>query len=310
MEISVIIPTYNRSKIVNKTIRNTWHILSKLNIDFEIIVINDGNEDVLQTNKNILIRKNIGKGVASARNYGASLAKYNFLLFLDDDILISDEAAKYLIEFFNSYKSSAYCLNISWIYPTELIVQCQRKNFGRYLLRINYVSMKGWMNSNTWKEQSQYETETLASYFLAITKENFFKTDGYNEKFPYSGFEDYEFAQRANAVGIKTLLNTKYIVYHNEEDRLDINDWMLRRYREGITRALYVKLTNDAKYNISHNIVKRIIYNTIYFLRKPIIFNIKLLNTPLFDFITHKLIHVLTGAYIWKGFSHEMRKKD
>ncbi|MCX7863171.1 MAG: glycosyltransferase [Bacteroidales bacterium] len=310
MELTVIIPTFNRSKIVNKTLQKAIEILQQVNIVFEIIVVNDGSEEVDFHHNQLILVKNKKKGVASARNFGASISKYPNLLFLDDDILITYESTEKIIHFFCSSLAETHCLNVAWIYPPELIVKCEKTNFGRYLKSIDYISMKGWMNPQTWKEQSFYEIDTLASYCLAITKKNFNRIGGYNEHFPYSGFEDYEFAQRALIAKIKTLLDTSIFVFHNEEDRLDVEDWMNRRYREGVTRACYIKLTNDIKYEINPNYIKKTLYHIIYVFKRMIIWKVRLFDFKVFDFITFPIIKILTGSFIWKGYINEYYKKD
>ncbi len=308
MQISIIIPTHNRSKIVNKTIQNTLNVLQDKNIEFEIIVVNDGEEKVYYEDKRVNIVKNQKKGVASARNYGVSLSKYENLLFFDDEMLLNDQSIEILFDFFNSYKKDQFCLNIDWIYPDNLINLCKANNFGRYLIKIDYISMKGRFCGKYWKPKEEFELPMLSSTFLAISKKNFYKVGGYNELYPFAGFEDYDFALRVKNAGIKTLLNTKITIYHNEEDRLDINDWMARRYREGVTRAKFVKLNNDNQFLIKHKFLKRKIYELVYLKRNLIIKITKYLDHKCFDFLTFLIFKILTGAYTWKGYKDEIQK--
>lgn len=308
MGISVIIPTYNRSKILNKTIQNALAVLQNANMDFEIIIVNDGDNEIFYDDKRIKVVKNTKKGVASARNYGTFLALHENLLFIDDDMLFDEKALEIVSEFFNSNKKNNNCLNIQWTYPLFLLEVCEKNNFGRFLLKINYVNMKGWAKDFEWKENSEYEIPLLASFFLAITKQNFLKVGEYNENYPFAGFEDYDFAIRVKDAGIKTLLNTTTTIYHNEEDRLNILEWMNRRYREGITRAKFVKMNNDKCFIIRHNLVKRTFYELIYSLRYVFFKITKLMNLKALDFLTFPIFKLLTGAHIWKGYKDEIQK--
>jgi len=45
MKISIIIPAHNEEKIIEKTIKKTYYLLSKNNYNFEIIVVNDNSDD-------------------------------------------------------------------------------------------------------------------------------------------------------------------------------------------------------------------------------------------------------------------------
>jgi glycosyltransferase involved in cell wall biosynthesis len=87
--ISVIIPTYNRSHLIGKSIQS---VLNQTYSNFELIVVDDGSTDgtgevVKAINdkrlKYILCNKNIG--AAAARNVGIRLAKGDFIAFQDDD---------------------------------------------------------------------------------------------------------------------------------------------------------------------------------------------------------------------------------
>lgn len=310
MGLSIILPTCNRKKIALKTIENALEILPKITSNYEIIVINDGQDELLYNHPLVKIYKNPKKGVASARNYGVSLSTYENFLFLDDDMLLTHNAASYYLNFFNdTAKSTQHCLNIHWKFPEELIKRCKINNFGRFLIHINYTDMKGWMKGAKWMDSDEFVVSHLASYGLAITKENFTKVGGYNENFPFSGFEDYDFSIRVNNAGIKVLLNTQHEIYHNEEDRIEPNGWLQRRNREGATRAVYVKLTGDKSFEIRHSFVKKFIFSIIYRLNKILIFKTRILNIArLFDFISFAIFKALAGAYIWKGYNEYSKK--
>ncbi len=309
MGVSLIIPTKNRNKIVLKTIDRALEILPKITSNYEIIVINDGEYDVFFNKPEVKILKNEGNGVASARNLGVSRSVYDNLLFLDDDMLLTENAAMYYLSFFqDKIKSEQYCLNIHWRFSEELMSECRKSNFGRYLIHIGYTEMKGWMKGCDWAENSEFITPNLASYGLAITKENFNKISGYNDKFPFAGFEDFDFSQRINRSGIKVLLNTQFLIFHNEEDRISPLSWLQRRYREGATRAVYVKEMGDTQYLIKHNLFKRIIYRVIYQIDFLFLYKTKLLNSNVFDSVSFKIFKALEGAYIWKGYKEYAEK--
>jgi glycosyltransferase involved in cell wall biosynthesis len=311
MEVSVIIPTCNRKSIVLKTITVAVENLAKITSNYEIIVINDGQDDILYEHPFVKVYKNTKKGVASARNYGVSLSAYKNLLFLDDDMLLTHNATSCYLNFFNdTAKSTQHCLNIQRKFPEELVKQCKKNNFGRFLIHINYIDMKGWMKDATWMDSDEFVVLHLASYGLAITNENFTKVGGYNENFPFSGFEDYDFSIRVKKAGIKVLFNTQHEIYHNEEDQIEPKGWLQRRYREGATRAVYVKLTGDRSMTIHPTFFKRFAFSLIYKTQKIFLFKTKILGVlRMFDFISFALYNALAGAYIWKGY-HEYSKKN
>lgn len=86
--ISVIIPTYNRAHILERSIKS---ILAQTFDDFELIIVDDGSTDntrnVVESMCDIRIRYfyQENRGVSAARNAGAELAQGAYITFLDSD---------------------------------------------------------------------------------------------------------------------------------------------------------------------------------------------------------------------------------
>lgn len=88
IKISVIIPLYNKEISISKTIDS---VLSQSFTDFELVIVNDGSTDeslrvVRQyCNPKVRIFSKRNGGVSSARNFGISKARYEYVAFLDAD---------------------------------------------------------------------------------------------------------------------------------------------------------------------------------------------------------------------------------
>lgn len=91
IDISVIIPAYNREKLIERALRS---VLSQTYTDLEAIVVDDGSQDntsrkVLamcnQDSRISLIKHNTNLGAQSARNTGIRAAKGKWIAFLDSD---------------------------------------------------------------------------------------------------------------------------------------------------------------------------------------------------------------------------------
>lgn len=87
--VSVIIPCYNSEKYVEKSIRSA---INQNYSNIEIIVIDDCSIDrtynivkSIDSNKIKLLRNNVNKGVSYSRNFGISIAKGEWIAFLDSD---------------------------------------------------------------------------------------------------------------------------------------------------------------------------------------------------------------------------------
>ncbi len=88
---SIVIPTYNRAHLIDKTIKS---ILAQEFIDYEVIVIDDGSTDNTELVMNgfndsriVYIRKQNGERGA-ARNYGRERARGSYVNFFDSDDLM------------------------------------------------------------------------------------------------------------------------------------------------------------------------------------------------------------------------------
>lgn len=87
--VSVILPTYNRSKLISRAIKS---VLKQTYNNFELIIIDDGSTDntskVIRKIKDIRIKyiqRTQNKGQAAARNTGLKLARGEYIAFHDSD---------------------------------------------------------------------------------------------------------------------------------------------------------------------------------------------------------------------------------
>lgn len=123
--ITVVVPTYNRADLIGDTIKS---LLAQDYQQYEILVIDDGSTDnteqvvnSLKADKVSYIRKNNAER-AAARNYGANLAKGDYVNFFDsDDIALPNhllEASK-LITTYNM--PEWFHLGYAWATPEQKI---------------------------------------------------------------------------------------------------------------------------------------------------------------------------------------------
>ena len=86
MNISVIIPTFNRYEVLKRALTSVY---AQTDPPFEVIVIDDGSTDttqeILQYFPNIKYFYQNNAGVSSARNLGIKKATSNWIAFLDSD---------------------------------------------------------------------------------------------------------------------------------------------------------------------------------------------------------------------------------
>lgn len=100
--VSFIIPAFNASKTIKRAINSILN-QNVQDLDFEIIIVDDGSDDDLRKVINeyspsdlkyIRYYKKENEGVAEARNFGVKKAKGDYIIFVDSDDYISRKLLK------------------------------------------------------------------------------------------------------------------------------------------------------------------------------------------------------------------------
>ncbi len=303
-ELSVIIPTCNRQHILQQTFKQLRQAIAGL--DAEIIVINDSNSD-LAVDENIQLFRNPQKGAASARNFGAQQAKGQFLLFLDDDMLVSKEVIDQVLAETRAKTKTIFLPN--WKYPAELQYRLTKTKFGRFLNRIGYTSLQGWIGQNAeWKDAEFISHSGMASYFLMIRKSDFEEVGRYNDRFLYAGFEDHDLTERLKEAGFQFFILPKQVIYHNERDRTGLKGWLARKRRNALTQRIGFSL-GYTDLQISASRIRKTSYKLLYNFRFFFLFSAFCVpNFRLFDPVYVKHVELLTGLYMFRGYTYDYKK--
>jgi len=92
--LSVFFPTYNEEKSIKKTVENAVQFLQGMDINWEVIIVNDGSRDktkeiaegLSRDNKRIrVINHQTNRGYGAAFKSGFYSAKYSWIAFTDSD---------------------------------------------------------------------------------------------------------------------------------------------------------------------------------------------------------------------------------
>lgn len=105
MKLSIIVPVYNVERYVRKCVLSIVNQDSDLFNNVELIIVNDGTKDksieqiidLVDKYDNIKLINQENQGLSVARNNGMSIAKGDYVWFVDSDDWISKDALKVLM---------------------------------------------------------------------------------------------------------------------------------------------------------------------------------------------------------------------
>ena len=102
--ISIIIPVYNDESFIDRCL---YSILNQTYTNLEVIIINDGSTDnssticksYLANDSRVRIYDQTNRGASAARNFGLSLSKGEFVMFVDGDDYIHKQTLEIMYEY-------------------------------------------------------------------------------------------------------------------------------------------------------------------------------------------------------------------
>jgi glycosyltransferase involved in cell wall biosynthesis len=112
-DVCVVIPTHDRRRLLQRTLRSA---LAQRSVVLEVVVVDDGSSDGtaqfvedLDDPRVCLVRHDVARGVATARNAGVVASTARWIAFLDDDDLWApDKLARQL--------AAAEAAGTGWVY--------------------------------------------------------------------------------------------------------------------------------------------------------------------------------------------------
>ena len=108
MKLSIIIPCYNESKDIANNCETVRNYLDNLNINYEIILVNDGSKDntkeVISNIPHVIaLSYDVNRGKGGAVKYGIENATGDYVLFMDADLSTDLSAIETFVELAPQY---------------------------------------------------------------------------------------------------------------------------------------------------------------------------------------------------------------
>jgi len=205
MDISVIIPTYNRKRKLRSCLDSLF-AQSYQKDAFEIIVIDDGSvdgsEDMLcalsKENPNLRYFIQNHKGPAAARNLGIKHARSPIIGFTDSDCILDKDWVKYMVEVHALDKNIAAVGGITEVDRANIKAQVSQ-----------------FLSDGAIETQISGKCETIFFPTCNVSFKRVCLGDGFNELFPMPAGEDLDFFWRLFKNGSRFSYKKNIKVFHD-----------------------------------------------------------------------------------------------
>ena len=282
MDVSVIIPTYNREEKLRECLESLFN-QDYPQENFEIIVVDDGSTDGVKEMLDILLAKrpNLSyffqchRGSAAARNVGIKQAKAEIIGFTDDDCIVGRDWISKIVE--------AHRLE----YDTLAIGGLTKVNSRNIKAIVSQSLSNGAIKANI---NGNKEIIFFPTCNVSLKKK--YLTEEFNELFPLPGGEDLDFFWRFFKKGYKLIYNQDIEVLHNCHP--NFLSFLKQAYRYGRGNYLVQHIHKD------HPLLKEVqAKNNIFFFIRMIA---NFINIPRFS--------ILYGGYCMRlGYNFTLIEK-
>lgn len=193
IKIDFIIPAYNEEDVIGSTIDEIKKRVPD-RYDIKIIVVDNGSIDStsdIVKGKNALCISSPEGTIAANRNLGASQGDGEILVFLDADVLLTDEWHKEIDKTVKKLMENPLMVTGS---------RCQVQDKNNWFAKYWFARMSG--------EKANY----INSAHLITSRLLFDRVEGFSGHLRTG--EDYDFGQKAKKAGAVIINNTKLIAVH------------------------------------------------------------------------------------------------
>ncbi len=222
IQVSVIIPTYNRANIIKKVIERLSDQTYPSD-KYEVIIVDDGSVDdteriVRSANASCSLKyfKQERKGASAARNHGIKRARGEIIVFIDSDILVN----RSFVEDHMGYHHQQ-----NGIIVRGAVINVENiDNLTNEKMKLTDISLAFFATTNT-----------------SIRKEYLVRAGLFDEDFREYGWEDLELGIRLRKQGLKVITNKKAVGYHFKKrpTLADLPDLCVKERMRGRTAVLF-----------------------------------------------------------------------
>lgn len=224
---SIVVPTFERLDVLPSTL-DALVATEYPRDNFEIIVVDDAADPKTKSvvdgaradqSSRVMLLSSPRRGAAAARNLGAQAASGDYVVFVDDDIVVPPHHLAAQLE---TRAVHGECISGAdwWAFTPEVAADLLSSPLGRFRLAVE----EGYRKRS---EQRWTFPTGLATAHLTVPRDLFFDLNGFDERFPRAGVEDWDFCIRARDRGCTLILDNELVLLHNDK-RLTLDQLCVR----------------------------------------------------------------------------------
>lgn len=240
MKLSIIIPTYNEENYLPKLLKS---IVRQDFTDYEVIVADAGSKDRTREIARSFECKLVDGGIPSVgRNRGAEAAQGEYLLFLDSDVILTEDYIEDALEEFEDYDLG---ISITQIAPlSDKVFDKLSHDFANFFMR----------NVETIKPHG------AGCYGILTRKSLHDQVGGFDENLDFG--EDTDYIEKIAAISsFKVLRTPRLLVSTRRLQQEGTRNLALKYAKSTFYQFTGRKISADElSYNFGHSDRKRILY--------------------------------------------------
>jgi len=212
IEVSIIIPVYNKFQYTINCLRS---ISEKTKERYEVVVVDDASTDktvslLINIPNLLVIRNDENMGFVESCNKGAQSGKGKYLLFLNNDTVVTENWLPTLVEVMKKEGSGA--VGSKLVYPDGTLQEAGG---------IIWNDAKGWnygRGDNPLKPEYNFvrEVDYCSGAALLVRRDLFERTGGFDPRFKPGYYEDVDLCFSIRALGYKIEYQPESVVIHFE----------------------------------------------------------------------------------------------
>ena len=226
MDLSIIIVNYHHSHILGDCLESVYRTIEK--IQFEIILVDNsstdgGLESILKNYPVIRFIKNSeNAGFARANNQGAKIASGDFLLFINPDTIVIEDAIESMLDYIRS-DSSIGILGPKVLNSDQTVQYSCRKFptiwsglFNRYSLTTKLFPNNRYSRDYLmldYDHNSIRSVDWVSGCCMMMSKSTFKKANGFDENY-FLFTEDVDLCQVIKKKGLRVIYFPDVKIFH------------------------------------------------------------------------------------------------